>query len=53
MLSLTLGFSTAYAADNLHVYDDRLRNGFEFVKIGPSHLKGFPQPVDVYGVEWR
>jgi len=35
------------------VVQDRLRNGFEFVKIGPSHLKGFPQPVDVYGVEWR
>jgi class 3 adenylate cyclase len=32
---------------------NRLKNGFELIKIGPSNLKGFEQPVDVYAVEWR
>jgi class 3 adenylate cyclase len=31
----------------------RLKKSFELIKIGPSNLKGFPQPVDVFGVEWR
>jgi class 3 adenylate cyclase len=32
---------------------NRIQDGSHLVKMGPRQLKGFPQPVDVYGVEWR
>jgi len=32
---------------------DRIRDRLHVTNIGPSHLKGFLQPVDVYGIEWR
>jgi class 3 adenylate cyclase len=32
---------------------DRLREPLHVTNIGPHHLKGFPQPIDVFGVEWR
>ncbi len=32
---------------------DRIRDSLHVVKIGARHLKGFPQPVEVFGVEWR
>jgi class 3 adenylate cyclase len=32
---------------------DRIRDCLYVTSIGPRHLKGFPQPVDVYGIEWR
>ena len=32
---------------------DRVRDGSQLTEIGPRQLKGFPQPVDVFGVEWR
>jgi class 3 adenylate cyclase len=32
---------------------DRLRSGVQVTSMGPCHLKGFLQPVDVYGIEWR
>ena len=31
----------------------RISDCAHITKIGPRNLKGFPQPVDVYGVEWR
>ena len=31
----------------------RVRKGSHLTEIGPRQLKGFPQPVDVFGVEWR
>jgi hypothetical protein len=32
---------------------DRIRDPSHVTSIGPCHLKGFRQPVDVYGIEWR
>src|SRR4029453_17932012 len=32
---------------------DRIRDRLHVTNIGPCHLKGFLQPVDVYGIEWR
>jgi class 3 adenylate cyclase len=32
---------------------DRIRDHLHVTNIGPCHLKGFLQPVDVYGIEWR
>ncbi len=32
---------------------DRIRERLHVIHIGPSDLKGFPKPVDVYGIEWR
>ena len=32
---------------------DRIRDRLLVTNIGPCHLKGFLQPVDVYGIEWR
>jgi class 3 adenylate cyclase len=32
---------------------NRIRDRSHLIEIGPRDLKGFPQPVDVYGVEWR
>ncbi len=32
---------------------NRVRDGSHLVKMGSRELKGFPQPVEVYGVEWR
>ena len=32
---------------------DRIADGLHVTRIGPRHLKGFPQPVEVYGIEWR
>ena len=32
---------------------DRIPAGLHVTKIGPRHLKGFPQPVEVYGIEWH
>jgi class 3 adenylate cyclase len=32
---------------------DRLRNSVQVTSMGLCHLKGFLQPIDVYGVEWR
>lgn len=32
---------------------DRIRDRMALTKLGPHNLKGFPQPVEVFGVEWR
>jgi len=32
---------------------DRIRNSLPVTAIGPRDLKGFQEPVDVLGVEWR
>jgi class 3 adenylate cyclase len=32
---------------------DRVRDRLPVTRLGPRHLKGFPQPVDVFAVEWR
>ena len=32
---------------------DRIPDGLHVTKIGPRHLKGFPQPVEVYEIEWH
>ena len=32
---------------------DRVQDSRYLTAMGPHQLKGFPQPVDVYGVEWR
>ena len=32
---------------------DRVQDRSYLTNIGPRQLKGFPQPVDVFGVEWR
>jgi class 3 adenylate cyclase len=32
---------------------DRVRDCLQVTRIGPRQLKGFPQSVDVYSVEWR
>jgi class 3 adenylate cyclase len=32
---------------------DRVQDSRYLTGMGAHHLKGFPQPVDVYGVEWR
>jgi len=38
MLSLILGFAAAVSAENLHIYDDQLRNGFEDWGWAPHSL---------------
>jgi class 3 adenylate cyclase len=32
---------------------NRVRDGSHLTEIGSRQLKGFPQPVDVFGVKWR
>ena len=32
---------------------DCVQDHLHVTNIGPRHLKGFVQPVDVYGIEWR
>jgi class 3 adenylate cyclase len=32
---------------------DRIRDRLPVSAIGSRHFKGFPEPVEVYGVEWR
>jgi class 3 adenylate cyclase len=32
---------------------NRIRDRLHVTNIGPCHLKGFLQPVDVFGIEWR
>ena len=32
---------------------DRIRDLLHVTNIGPCHLKGLLQPVDIYGIEWR
>ncbi len=32
---------------------DRVQDRLHVINIGPRDLKGFPKPVDVYGIEWR
>ena len=32
---------------------DRIRDCLHITRVGPRPIKGFPQAVDVFGVEWR